>query len=101
MNDTKLEPVVRLLFIGICVCIFALFVDAKFFPNDGQMFQVVAGLMTAFSGAFFMRVNPKDSRPQIPEGSSGTISNSTVVKVPAAPEPPTLNGAPIAVPPKP
>jgi hypothetical protein len=29
-----------------------------FFPMDGQIFQVIAGLLSGFSGAFFMRVKP-------------------------------------------
>ena len=84
MNE-KLEPVVLLLFVGMCVFTGALFASEKFFPNDGQMFQVVAGLLTACSGAFFMRVKPKDNIPSIPEGGSGSTSTTTTVKVPGDP----------------
>lgn len=67
----KLEPVIALLFVGMIFFTAMLFAAEKWFPNDGQMFQVVAGLLTGFSGAFFMRVKPKatehpedDSKPQ-------------------------------------
>ena len=55
-----LEPVVLLLFVGILVFTGALFLSERFFGSDGQMFQVVAGLLTGFSGAFFMRVKPRE-----------------------------------------
>jgi hypothetical protein len=56
--ERKVEPVVLLLFVGMVVFTVALFACETYFPNDGQMFQVVAGLLTGFSGAFFMRVKP-------------------------------------------
>lgn len=48
-----------LLFVGMIFFTGMLFAAEKWFPADGQMFQVVAGLLTGFSGAFFMRVKPK------------------------------------------
>jgi cytochrome c biogenesis protein CcdA len=59
MNPNRIEPVVLLLFVGMLVFTGILLFVEKFYPNDGQMFQVIAGLLTAFSGAFFMRVKPK------------------------------------------
>lgn len=87
MNEDKVEPVVYLLFAGMVVFAILLFVSEKIFPSDGQMFQVIAGMLTGFSGAFFMRVKPKDGGPSIPEGGSGTTSTTTTVKVPAEPDP--------------
>lgn len=79
MNENKLEPVVRLLFIGMVIFAALLFVSEKFFPMDGQMFQVIAGLLTGFSGAFFMRVKPKNESPTIPEGGSGAQTTTTII----------------------
>lgn len=61
MNETKLEPVILLLFIGMVFFTAMLFTAEHYFPMDGQMFQVIAGLLTGFSGAFFMRVKPKSA----------------------------------------
>ena len=58
-NSWNLEPVVMLLFAGMVFFTLMLFVAEKWFAADGQMFQVIAGLLTGFSGAFFMRVKPK------------------------------------------
>jgi hypothetical protein len=55
----KVEPVVVLLFLGMVFFTFMLFASEKWFPSDGQMFQVVAGLLSGFSGAFFMRIKPR------------------------------------------
>jgi hypothetical protein len=61
----KVEPVVLLLFLGMVIFAGLLFVSEKFFPSDGQFFQVIAGLLTGFSGAFFMRVKPRESADKI------------------------------------
>ena len=79
-SESRLEPVVVLLFIGMLVFTGILLYVQKFFPNDGQTFQVIAGLLSAFSGAFFMRVKPR-----------GTNGDAT---------PPATNGAPPPEPPK-
>ena len=60
MQD-KIEPVVLLLFLGMIIFAGVLLGCEHFFPMDGQLFQVFAGLLTGFSGAFFMRVKPKNA----------------------------------------
>ncbi len=55
----KIEPILKLLFIGMVVFLGALFACEILFKDDGQIFQVVAGLLAGFSGAFFGRINPK------------------------------------------
>ena len=60
-DKDKVEPVVLLLFIGMVFFTLMLFISERFFMQDGQMFQVIAGLLTGFSGAFFMRVKPKQN----------------------------------------
>ena len=85
MNETKLEPVVLLLFIGMVIFAGLLFVSEKFFPMDGQIFQVIAGLLTGFSGAFFMRVKPKGDTPVVPEGGAGTQTQTTTTTVKTPP----------------
>lgn len=59
VNRFGLEPVVVLLFVGILIFTTVLIGLAFLRPNDGQTFQIVSGLVTAFSGAFFMRINPQ------------------------------------------
>lgn len=61
--EGKLEPIVLLLFVGMIFFTGMLFACEHFFQNDGQMFQVVASLLTGFSGAFFMRIKPQSAKP--------------------------------------
>ena len=49
----------KLLFIGILFFTILLITMSKWSPTDGQTFQVISGLLTAFSGAFFARINPQ------------------------------------------
>lgn len=41
-----LDPVLKMLFLGILFFTGVLFVSERFFPMDGQIFQDVAGLVT-------------------------------------------------------
>lgn len=59
----KLEPIIWLLFAGIFLLLGILIGVEVAWKDDGQMFQVIAGLLSAFSGAFFMRIKPKDDKP--------------------------------------
>ena len=54
----KVDKILYLLFAGIVIFSVLLIFVEKFFMSDGQMFQVMAGVLTAFSGAFFGRINP-------------------------------------------
>lgn len=59
-QQRKLDPIDRLLFIGMMVFSVIIFVCNVMFPMDGQIFQVYSGVLGAFSGAFFARL--KDSK---------------------------------------
>lgn len=71
----QLDPILKLLLGGIVFFLAVLLYIQKWFPNDGQTFQVVAGLLTGFSGAFlgFARKElgvedpPKDKEPPASE----------------------------------
>ena len=69
--SAKIEPVVLLLACLMLMFTLALFVSNKMFPMDGQMFQVIAGLLSGISGAFMMRVKPK-------QDATDTTTTSTV-----------------------
>lgn len=67
MKDDKLEPVVLLLLIGIIFFTGMILVCEKWYPMDGQLFQVMASLLSGFSGAFFMRIKPRGQTPDDPK----------------------------------
>jgi hypothetical protein len=54
--NNAIDHVLYLLFAGMVIFAIAVFLVEKFFPMDGQIFQVMAGLLTGFSGAFFTRI---------------------------------------------
>lgn len=62
-NKYFVDPVLRLLFIGIMLFTIVTIYVNHVFPNDGQMFQVVSGILTGFTGAFFGRMDPKKVNP--------------------------------------
>lgn len=52
------DPILYLLLIATFASLgLLIFVEFKF-PSDGQVFQLIAGLVTGFSAAFFLRVKP-------------------------------------------
>jgi hypothetical protein len=61
------DYVTVLLFAGMLIFTILLIIVEKFFHDDGQIFQVMAGLVTGFSGAFFTRIKgaspPKNTTP--------------------------------------
>jgi hypothetical protein len=65
-DKQRLEPVELLLMGGIVFFTICLFISERFFPSDGQIFQVVSGLLTGFGGAFLMRVKPKGDKADVP-----------------------------------
>lgn len=69
-RDSHVEPVVILLFLGMLFFTGILIFCDKFFPMDGQIFQVVASLLSGFSGAFFMRIKPKNTIEDNPPGTT-------------------------------
>ncbi len=82
-----LEPVVALLFFGMLSFTFVLIVCEVWFSSDAQLFQVIASLVSGFSGAFFMRVKPQDGTGskgdrggQGPAGAPGAVSGPVIVQ---------------------
>ena len=65
-NIKDIDAVDKLLFLGIVFFTFVLLAIARFQPNDGQTFQIIGGLLTGFSGAFFARMKPKADTPTPP-----------------------------------
>lgn len=67
----KIDPIVWLLFGGIFAAVALMVLISKWSPNDGQTFQVLAGLATFFSGALGLRIKPaepkQDTKPKTPE----------------------------------
>ena len=60
------DGVTLLLFGGMMFFTLVLLLCEKFYPNDGQVFQVFAGLLSGFAGAFFLRVKPPEANPPKP-----------------------------------
>ena len=67
----NLDAIDMLLFLGIVLFTALIMVIAKFYPNDGQTFQVVSGLLTGFAGAFLARIKPN------PDPSATTNGTTT------------------------
>ena len=63
-QDWRMDPVLVLLFVGIWISLGALILVAAKFPNNGQLFIITSGLVTASSTGFFLRVNPKSMQQQ-------------------------------------
>ena len=77
-KEAALEPIVKLLFFGMVFWTVMLFVCVQFYSQDGQTFQVISGLLTGFSGAFFMRIKPRgvmiSEKSDPPKDTDKTIS---------------------------
>lgn len=71
MNPNRLEPVLVLLAVMILFFTGLLVAMAKFFPTDGQTFQVISGLLTGFGGAFLARIKPAGNKDD-PAGDAVT-----------------------------
>jgi hypothetical protein len=54
----KIDPVLILLFLGMWLATATLIGVDILFKSEGQIFQVLSGLVTAFAGAFFARMKP-------------------------------------------
>ena len=72
----KVDKILYLLFAGIVIFSILLIFVEKFFMSDGQMFQVMAGVLTAFSGAFFGRINP--SQKSVDSGIATVVTTNTL-----------------------
>ncbi len=82
----KIEPVLRLLAVMVVFFTLLLFVAEKLFPNDGQIFQVISGLLAGYGGALLMRVKPQDKISGDPNQPNSPIPQSP-------PNLPNLNGS--------
>ena len=77
MKDQEtVDPVLKMLCGMVVFFTMVLFVAEKYFGNDAQIFQVVAGLLTGFGGALLMRVKPRGT-----DGASVNIDASAAKTV--------------------
>ena len=63
-QDWRVEPILLLLFVGIVLYSVGLVIVSWLLPNNGTLFTVLSGVATSFTGAFFLRVNPKSQAQQ-------------------------------------
>lgn len=88
MNPNRLEPVLLLLVVLVVFFTILAVGCAWVFPQDGQTFQLIAGLLTSFSGALLLRVKPPrpgDHDPDI--GTTVKTLDTTTVITSTTPEP--------------
>ncbi len=86
-KSEPLEPVLILLS-GLMIFFTAMiFVAEHFFASDGQIFQVISGLLTGISGAFLMRIKPRG--PASPGDLENTVVSSTTSAVTVPPSTPS------------
>lgn len=74
----RTDPILKLLLGGILFFTVVILYTQKYFPNDGQTFQVFSGLLTGFAGAFLGFATKSLGIPdqQLP----GTHSTTTTLK---------------------
>lgn len=67
----KVDRITTYLWLSVLIFASGLVLVDKLFPNEGQVFQVIAGLATGFMGALLNRITPPHpSTPVAPAGSS-------------------------------
>jgi hypothetical protein len=77
-NFKDIDPIDKMLLFGIVFFTGVLIYIARWAPQDGQTFQVVSGLLTGFSGAFFARLKPKpDSTTPTGLNTGGDVPSGT------------------------
>lgn len=82
-NSQKFDRTLLLLFVGIILFTMILFASEIWFMSDSQMFQVIAGVLTAFTGAFFGRIKPAAEVPtNVSATSSPGKSTATITTAP-------------------
>ena len=79
LNSKKtLEPVVILLAGGVVFFTVIILICVKFFPNDGQTFQIFGGAFTGFIGALLgLMKGPKDNDSHVIPPGGATIEQRT------------------------
>lgn len=76
--DGKLEPILLLLFAAMIFFTATVFIAEHFYPNDGQLFQVVSNLLSGISGAFLMRVKPPESKTGTSIENPAKVTTTTI-----------------------
>ena len=76
----RIDPTLLLLFYGLIFFTGILIFVEHFFTSDGQVFQVISGVLTGFAGAFFGRMKPGNEHP------GEAVTSATVTTVESKPE---------------
>lgn len=71
----RLDPNLVFVFVAILIFLAALLLAEWWFPNDGQIFQVVAGLLTGTGAVFLGAARHAFGLPEQKE--DGTVSKTT------------------------
>ena len=72
-QDWRVDPVLLLLASVMCFLICIAVLISWLLPAKEQLFMLVAGLVTAASGSFFTRLDPK---PRPPDGQTSTTTTT-------------------------
>ena len=59
MKDWRIDPVLILLALVMAFLVTVAVAVSVWVPNNGQLFMLIAGLITATSGSFFTRLKPE------------------------------------------
>lgn len=86
----SLDKNLAFLFVVMMVLLLAMFYCEHYFPMDGQIFQVIAGLLTMSGTIFFQAARHTFGIPDPPEGTTKILSETVVSKKKPDPTPPTL-----------
>jgi hypothetical protein len=81
MQDNKVDYVLVCLMAGMLFFTFVLLFTEWKYPNDGQVYQTFAGLLTSFSGAFIGRIMPGSAKSAPPPDAK--ITKLTVTEPPS------------------
>lgn len=79
-----MDRILILLFVGMLWFTGMVFVCEVWFKDDGQVFTLIGGLLTAFSASFFTRIQgkPPSVVPTVPPNA--TLDSTTTVHQKAA-----------------
>jgi hypothetical protein len=95
-NENKVEPIVLLLVALVIFFTVILIGVARMMSSDGQTFQIIAGLVTGFSGALLMRVKPKNTAEDnvpMPNDTTRVTTHKTQDTIATVDPPPTGKGS--------
>lgn len=84
MNRNKnLDQVTIMLFVGIFLGLTIIMMTEHFFPKDGEVFQVIAGVVSSFSGALFTKLKMESTNYK---DVAGDDNSTKIVNPPATVE---------------